>query len=125
MGGSSLKGDVSGSDKNTAFRLPARANNDTVPVFEAPIDMMSYYTLKRQVTSNAIALCGLHDGVLKTYLRDNPGLKKIILCLNLDEPGQEAALKIAYKYKEKDKTHRKAVMYADSFGNTAVEVYSL
>ena len=43
-----------------------------VLVFEAPIDLMSYLTLHRKVTSNAIALCGLYEGALDTYLRDNP-----------------------------------------------------
>jgi len=55
---------VSDSDKNTAFRLPAHPGNDAVLVFESPIDMMSYCTLQRQVTSNAVALCGLHEGTL-------------------------------------------------------------
>lgn len=100
-GSSSFKGDVSGSDKNIAFRLPARPDNDSVLVFESPIDMMSYCTLQRQVTGNAVALCGLHDGALETYLRDNPGLKKIVLCLDVDEPGQEASFRLAEKYKQK------------------------
>ena len=94
-------GDVSGSDKNTAFRLPARPGNDSVLVFESPINMMSYCTLQRRITSNAVALCGLHDGALETYLRDNPNLKEIILCFDVDEPGQEASFRLAQKYKQK------------------------
>jgi len=101
MGGSSFKGDVTGSDKNTAFRLPARPDIDAVMVFEAPIDMMSYCTMQRKLTSNAIALCGLHDGALETYLRDNPCLKQIVLCLDADGPGQTAAKDIAKKYAQK------------------------
>lgn len=49
------KADVTGSDKNTAFRLPCRPELNAVLVFEAPIDLMSYCTLHRQVTSNAVA----------------------------------------------------------------------
>ena len=60
--GPGFKGDVTGSDKNTAFRLPCRPELNAVLVFEAPIDLMSYCTLHRQVTSNAMALCGLHEG---------------------------------------------------------------
>ena len=53
--GPGFKGDVTGSDKNTAFRLPCRPELNAVLVFEAPIDLMSYCTLHRQVTSNAVA----------------------------------------------------------------------
>ncbi|WP_347708146.1 DUF3991 domain-containing protein [Flavonifractor plautii] len=42
--GPGFKGDVTGSDKNTAFRLPCRPELNAVLVFEAPIDLMSYCT---------------------------------------------------------------------------------
>ena len=83
--GPGFKGDVTGSDKNTAFRLPCRPELNAVLVFEAPIDLMSYCTLHRQVTSNAVALCGLHEGALDTYLRENPQLRHIVLCLDAVE----------------------------------------
>ena len=51
-------------------------------VFEAPIDLMSYCTLHRSVKSNAVALCCLYDGPLDTYLRENPHLRRIDLCLD-------------------------------------------
>lgn len=68
LNGPGVKRDVAGSDKCVAFRLPSRPELDWVLVFEAPIDLMSYLTLHRQVTSNAIALCGLYEGALDTYL---------------------------------------------------------
>ena len=67
-------------------------------VFEAPIDLMSYLTLRRQVTSNAIALCGLYEGALDTYLLDNPHIRRIALCLDADGPGQAAAERLQAKY---------------------------
>ena len=67
-------------------------------VFESPIDLMSYLTLHRQVTSNAIALCGLHEGALDTYLRDTPNIRRIGLCLDADGPGQTAAERLQAKY---------------------------
>lgn len=70
--GSSFKGDVPGSNKDIAFRLYCSKKHDAVLVFEAPIDLMSFCTLHRKVTSNAVALCGLYEGGLRTYLRDNP-----------------------------------------------------
>ena len=98
LNGSGFKGDVAGSDKSVAFPLPCAPALDWVAVFEAPIDLMSFCTLHPKVTSNAVALCGLHNGALDTYLRENPHLKRIILCLDADSPGQEAAEKMTIEY---------------------------
>lgn len=92
--GSSFKGDVPGSNKDIAFRLHCSKKHDAVLVFEAPIDLMSFCTLHRKVTSNAVALCGLYEGGLRTYLRDNPHIRRIILCLDNDEHGRQAAQKL-------------------------------
>ena len=99
--GSSFKGDVPGSNKDIAFRLYCSKKHDAVLVFEAPIDLMSFCTLHRQVRSNAVALCGLHHGPLDNYLRENPHLKQIVLCLDADGPGQEAAEKFRAEYTQK------------------------
>ena len=99
--GAAFKGDQFGSDKNTAFRLPCDPQNLRLFVFEAPIDLMSYCTLHRQVKSNAVALCGVHDGALDTYLRDHPHIRQIDLCLDADGPGREAAEKMKKKYSQK------------------------
>ena len=88
--------DVKGSDK--AFNFCYRGEGERLFVFEAPIDLMSYCTLHRQVTSNAVALCGLHEGALDTYLRENPQLRHIVLCLDADEPGQSAVERLRAKY---------------------------
>lgn len=101
LDGSGFKGDAAGSDKNVAFRLPCDPALDWVAVFEAPIDLMSFCTLHRQVRSNAVALCGLYQGPLDTYLRENPHLKQIILCLDADGPGQEATEKFREEYAQK------------------------
>lgn len=104
LDGSGFKGDAAGSDKNVAFRLPCDPALDWVAVFEAPIDLMSFCTLHRQVRSNAVALCGLYQGPLDTYLRENPHLKQIILCLDADGPGQEATEKFREEYAQKGYT---------------------
>lgn len=104
MGGAGFKGDEAGSDKDTAFRLPCGRDKLRVFVFEAPIDLMSYCTLHREVRGNAVALCGLYDGPLDTYLRENPHLRHIDLCLDADGPGREAAGKMAEKYTQKGYT---------------------
>lgn len=103
LDGSGFKGDAAGSDKNVAFRLPCDPALDWVAIFEAPIDLMSFCTLHRQVRSNAVALCGLYQGPLDTYLRENPHLKQIVLCLDADGPGQEATEKFREEYGPVDK----------------------
>ena len=73
-------------------------------MFEAPIDLMSFCTLHRAVTSNAVALCGLYQGPLDTYLRENPHLNHIVLCLDADGPGREATEKFWEEYAAKGYT---------------------
>ena len=101
LNGSGFKGDVPGSNKDVAFRLPCDPALDWVAVFEAPIDLMSFCTLHRQVRSNAVALCGLYQGPLDTYLRENPHLKRIVLCLDVDRPRREATKKFQAEYAQK------------------------
>ena len=72
-----------------AFRLPCDPKKTSVHVFEAPIDMASYMTLHRELTSNAVALCCLHDGALEIYLKENPQIKTIVFCLDADQWGRK------------------------------------
>ena len=59
---------------------------------------MSFCTLHRDMTRNAVALCGLYEGPLDSYLRENPHIKYIFLCLDADDPGREAAERMKGKY---------------------------
>ena len=97
LDGPGFKGDAPGSDKNTGFSLPHDPRSDLVLVFEAPIDLMSYLTLHRDMV-NAVALCGLYDGALRTYLQAHPEIRRIALCLDADGPGREAAGRFQDKY---------------------------
>ncbi len=101
LNGSGFKGDVASSDKSVAFPLPCDPALDWVAVFEAPIDLMSFCTLHPKMTSNAVALCGLYQGPLDTYLKNHPHLKNIILCLDADGPGREAAEKLTAEYEQR------------------------
>lgn len=95
--GSSFRGDVAGSDKNVAFRAPYDPPRDAVHVFEAPIDLMSWFTLYGPC--NAVALCGLYDGPLAAYLSDYPGVRRTVFCLDNDNRGREAAVRLGEKYR--------------------------
>ena len=96
--GVSFRAGVPGSDKETGFRLPCAGKSMRVFVFEAPIDLMSYCTLHRSVEDSAVALCGLYEGPLDSYLRDYPQLRRIDLCLDADGPGRETANRLKEKY---------------------------
>ena len=99
--GVNFKRDVQGSDKSIAFPIPCDPAVPWVLVFEAPIDMMSFCTLHREARSNAVALCGLYEGGLNTYLRDNPHLRHVVLCLDADDPGRTAAEKLRAEYESR------------------------
>ena len=92
-----FRGDVAGSDKRIAFRVPCDPALGRVAAFEAPIDLMSWFTLHGR--SNAIALCGLYDGPLETYLKDAPHIRRIVLCLDADGWGRKAAERLGEKYR--------------------------
>lgn len=93
----SFKYDATGSDKRIAFRFSCTPAPHDVRVFEAPIDLMSWFTLYGP--TNAIALCGLHDAPLETYLNENTHIRCIVLCLDADGPGRKAAERLGAKYR--------------------------
>ena len=51
-----------------------------------------------------MALCGLCQSPLDTYLWENPHLKRIVLCLDADGPGHEARSKFRTEYAQKGYT---------------------
>lgn len=109
--GSNFKQDASGSDKRYSFRLLAREPTDTVHLFEAAIDLLSYATYlkcegKDYKTENLLSLSGVYQPkkelseskvpiALTTYLKENPNIKTIVLHLDNDKVGRlcTAALK--------------------------------
>jgi len=100
--GKIYKFDVTNSDK--AYPFNCKGKNDTVCVFESPIDLMSYLTitkkcLNEEVTQDCISLGGVSDKALDYYLKQNNEIKSIMLCLDNDEAGHFACQKIIQKYK--------------------------
>lgn len=111
LSGTTFAGEVPGSDKRYSFSVPVQAgSNPTLCVFEAAIDALSYLTLLKLQgrdwhAANTLSLAGIYrprkDGrmkfpsALEQYLKANPHIRKIILCLDNDEPGRAAAKAIA------------------------------
>ena len=102
-------GEVPGSDKRFSFAVPLCAGGKTLCVFESAIDALSYLTLLKLRgqdwrAANTLSLSGSYqprkDGsirfpaALEQYLTDNPGVTRIVLCLDNDTPGRAASAAI-------------------------------
>ena len=107
---STFVGEVPSSDKRHGFLVAPSGERHTVCVFESAIDALSYLTLlKLQGRDWRQAACLSLGGIqrtgtgkpaklppaLETYLQNHPNTQKVILCLDRDGPGIEAARAIA------------------------------
>ena len=102
--GSTFKQDASGSDKRYSFRLLAREPTDTLHLFEAAIDLLSYATYlkcegKDYKSESLLSLSGVYQPkkemkdskipiALTTFLSANPKIKTIVLHLDNDKAGR-------------------------------------
>ena len=108
-------GEVPGSDKRFSFAVPLHAGGKTICVFESAIDALSYLTLLKLRgqdwrVANTLSLSGIYqprkDGsirfpaALEQYLKDNPGVARIVLCLDNDGPGRAASAAIQKRLSE-------------------------
>ncbi len=96
------KGELSGSDKRYSFCIPG--SSDTVHVFEAAIDLLSYATLALYAghdwkKDSLLSLAGVYKMVrkdvvplaLEQFLKDHPQIKTLCLHLDNDEIGRAAS----------------------------------
>lgn len=103
-------GEVPGSDKHFSFAVPRQAGeNGTLCVFESAIDALSYLSILKLRghdwrRANCLSLGGVcpprKNGesmfplALGQYLKDNPNIETVVLCLDSDTPGRSAAAAI-------------------------------
>jgi hypothetical protein len=106
--GKQFRGDVVGSDKAYGFSIPG--NNDTVVVFEAPIDLLSYKTLYPDDNSHLLALGMVARLPLDKYLEEYPEIKKISMALDIDAAGINAMGEIISEKSEKYEVSHNAVI---------------
>lgn len=98
-----FKGEVLNSDKAFSVNRPGITNK--LYIFESPIELMSYLSLEKQFTYNkefnhhTLSLGGLSTPALDKYLKDNPTIEELTLCLNNDKWGIKAAKEIERLYK--------------------------
>lgn len=103
-----FRGDVKNSDKAYSFCMEGIKNSTKIYVFESPIDLMSYLTIRKLDSNNSfklndhlLSLGGLSDKALEKYLIKHPNIKEINLCLDNDREGIMAANRLREKYKDR------------------------
>lgn len=99
--GDAFKGNVDGSDPRYSFRHLGKGN--TVYVFEAPIDMLSFITLhpKGWQENSYVALNGISAHAMLQVLDDHPQTDTVVLCLDHDPAGIENSFRLADAVKER------------------------
>ena len=57
-------------------------------MFEAPIDMLSFISMRKDGwhDHSYAACCGVADHVLRQMMKDNPNIGYVYLCLDSDVP---------------------------------------
>lgn len=98
--GSSFRGDVEGSDKDLGFPY-YQDNSDTVLVFEAPIDMMSFMTLYPENNDSYVALGCLALNALDTFLEAHKNIKNIGFILDNDSNAPQVVSSAKLEYASK------------------------
>lgn len=111
---SDFKGDVSGSDKRYSFKISVNDNADTVHLFEAAIDLLSYVTLEMKncrewYRDDFLSLAGVYVTenkqdiplALRAYLESHPNVKTLCLHLDNDDVGRKATEQIIGVFKDR------------------------
>lgn len=96
---SSFKCETAGSEKKYSFSLCGK--NNSLYVFESPIDLLSYATYMKEnfaPANHMLSLGGVSAIALDHYLSCNSNIHNIILCLDRDDTGADACRKIYEEY---------------------------
>jgi len=88
----------------------AYSASEKLYIFEAPIDALAHAALENIIAGNKdawlndnrISLGGTSCIALDKYLELNPAAKELVLCLDNDSAGREAAVNMARKYSDKN-----------------------
>jgi len=92
--GKSYRVNVEGSDPRYSFHYVG--TDETLYVFEAPIDMLSFITLHKSgwQEHSYVALNGMGDQAMRHLLEKNPQIKTVMLCFDHDPAGIEISDKL-------------------------------
>jgi len=106
MRGAKFVGEAAGSQKRYSFGVTATDPSDTVHLFESPIDLLSYATLRKlhgrdPWRDNLLSLSGVSKSnralpaALDRHLENHPGTQSVVCRLDNDDTGHGAAAGIA------------------------------
>ena len=100
--GQGYRGNIEGSDPQHSFHY--LGGDDTLYVFEAPIDLLSYISLFPDgwQEHNYVACCGTSSIPVLEMLRQLPQLRQVYLCLDNDAAGHAASERMAALLEEHD-----------------------
>jgi len=104
--GAKFAGEVAGSKKRYSFGVPAISPGDAVHLFESPIDLLSYATLRNMCgrdpwRDHLLSLSGVSKytnalpAALERHLERNPDVRTVICRLDNDDTGHGAVAGIA------------------------------
>lgn len=99
--GPGFKGNVDSCDP--AYSFHHIGASERLYVFEAPIDLLSYITLRTQdwQQHSYVALCGVGGQAMLWMLEQYPQLRQISICLDNDEAGHKASERLENQLAEK------------------------
>ena len=86
--------DAAGAEK--AFGFAHRGTDKQLPVFEAPIDLLSFIELfpKNWQQHNYLSLGGVSARALQQFLSERPDVERAFLCLDADKAGEDACKRL-------------------------------
>ena len=98
--GKSFRLTVAGSDFHYSFHHIG--HDDSLYVFEAPIDLMSYISMHQEnwEAHNYVSCCGTSSTPVLSLLSLHPQIKTVYLCLDNDDAGHKACLRMAAQIAE-------------------------
>jgi hypothetical protein len=97
-----FKGVVTGSNQAYGFSLKLGVSNElkSLLIFEAPMDLLSYYQMNKDNLENCLLLCTGGSGkinIIQTYLKIY-SIENIYFCMDNDNCGNEAYGNIKKQY---------------------------
>ena len=94
-GGKNFKGNQEGN--NPAYSFQYRGKSDKVYVFEAPVDLLSYLSMRPQEWQqhSYIALMGVGGKALMQFLAERLDVTTVVFALDNDPAGQKAIARLA------------------------------
>ena len=100
--GKSYRGNIESSDPKYSFHY--LGGDDTLYVFEAPIDLLSYISLypENWQEHNYVACCGTSSIPVLEMVRQLPQLRQVYIGLDNDEAGHAASERMAALLKEQN-----------------------